>query len=162
MTKPRKQLFSLSDTSFYHLVSRCVRREFLCITDDKTGQDYEHRRVWVADRIRILSSVFLIEVLSYAVMSNHYHIVVKVDKDTVKPWSDEEVINRWLCIFKGSPLLQKYHQGKLLNDAERDVIKRLAKRYRKRLRNLSWFIKILNKSIARKSTMRTIVPATTI
>ena len=44
MTQPRKQLISLSDTPYYHIVSRCVRRAFLCGVDDYSGNCYEHRR----------------------------------------------------------------------------------------------------------------------
>lgn len=42
MAKPRQQLISLEDTPYYQVVSRCVRRAYLCGTDGK--QCYEHRR----------------------------------------------------------------------------------------------------------------------
>ena len=77
MTQPRETLISIEDTPYYHLVSRCVRRTFLCGVDHETGKNYEHRRQWIEDRIRILSSLFSIDLCAYSVMSNHLHIVAK-------------------------------------------------------------------------------------
>tara|TARA_R110002012_G_scaffold317709_1_gene534672 strand:- start:270 stop:521 length:252 start_codon:yes stop_codon:yes gene_type:complete len=51
-------LISLLDTSYYHCVSRCVRRAFLC--GEQGGKSFEHRRQWVEDRIHTLSEVFAI------------------------------------------------------------------------------------------------------
>ncbi len=52
MTRPRKDQISLSDTPYYHIVSHCVRRTFLCGLDPLTQRDYEHPRQWIVDRIR--------------------------------------------------------------------------------------------------------------
>jgi hypothetical protein len=76
MPRPRKAQISLADTPYYHISSRCVRRTFLCGVDQATGHCYEHRRKWIEQRMRLLASVFEIDILSYAVMSNHYHLVV--------------------------------------------------------------------------------------
>ncbi len=74
MTIARSRQISLADTPYYHVVSRCVRRAFLCGQDDHSGQSYEHRRQWVADKLGQLSQVFAIGICAYAVMSNHYHL----------------------------------------------------------------------------------------
>lgn len=69
MTKPRRQLISYSDTLYYSITSRCIRRSYLCGIDPLTKKNYEHRRQWIEDRIRLLSSLFSLEVLSYAIMT---------------------------------------------------------------------------------------------
>jgi hypothetical protein len=52
ITKPRKTLISLKTTSYYHCVSRCVRRAFLCGIDTLTGESFENRRQWIVERIK--------------------------------------------------------------------------------------------------------------
>jgi len=47
MTQPRSRLVSVEDTPYYHCIGRCVRRAFLCGTDEFSGKNYEHRRQWV-------------------------------------------------------------------------------------------------------------------
>jgi hypothetical protein len=105
MTQARKRLVSLSDTPYYHCVSRCVRRAFLCGKDPLTGFDFEHRRQWIVDRINLLAEVFAIDVCAYAVMSNHYHVVLYIDSDKCRRWVDREVAVRWCRIFTGPQLL---------------------------------------------------------
>ncbi|MEJ2381756.1 MAG: transposase, partial [Gammaproteobacteria bacterium] len=61
MPKPRKALVSLEATPYYHCVSRCVRRAFLCGEDAHSGKSYEHRRTWIRDRIRQLAAIFAID-----------------------------------------------------------------------------------------------------
>ena len=66
----RKRHISLVDTKYYHCISRCVRRAFLCGEDHFTGQSYEHRRGWVEDKLLELAKIFCIDVCAYAVISN--------------------------------------------------------------------------------------------
>ena len=77
MTIARSCQISLQDTPYYHVVSRCVRRAFLCGADVHSGQSYEHRRQWVVDKLGQLSRLFAISVCAYAVMSNHYHLLLE-------------------------------------------------------------------------------------
>jgi REP element-mobilizing transposase RayT len=74
MTQARKNLVSVEDTPYYHLVTRGVRRTFLCGIDKTSGKNYEHRRQWIEDRIRVLPSLFAIDLCAYAVLSNHIHM----------------------------------------------------------------------------------------
>lgn len=108
MTRPRKALISLADTPYYHITSRCVRRAYLCGIDHYSGQSYEHRRQWVVDRIRLLSSLYAIDVCAYAVMHNHYHLALKICPEQLEGLSDDDVMDRWCALFKGPLLIQRY------------------------------------------------------
>ena len=41
-----------------------------------------------------LSSVFAIDICAYVVMSNHYHVVLHVDKNRAENWTKQEVVER--------------------------------------------------------------------
>lgn len=151
MTMPRTSLVSLSDTPWYHVVSRCVRRAYLCGEDYSSGKNFEHRRDWIESRIRELSSIFAIDVAAYAVMSNHHHIVVRIDAERAAGWGDDEVLARWTRIFTGPVAVRKYLKSERddLNPSGLANIAALADTYRRRLFDLSWFMRVLNETVAR-------------
>ena len=101
MTRPRKEQVCLDETPYYHCVCRCVRRAFLCGDDEISGQNFDHRKQWLVDKIHLLSSVFTIDICAYAVMSNHYHLVLKVNKTAAESLSDINVALRWKQLFSG-------------------------------------------------------------
>lgn len=70
MPQPRCRLVSLEATSHYHVVSRCVRRQFLCGEDRLSGRDFSHRRDWIRSRIFELAEIFAVEICAYAVGLN--------------------------------------------------------------------------------------------
>ena len=63
MTASRSQLVASDAPGFYHCVSRCVRRAFLCGTDAYTGRCFEHRKPWVEERLLELADIFAIGVM---------------------------------------------------------------------------------------------------
>lgn len=78
MPQPRKALVSVDTTPSYHVVSRCVRRTFLFgVVDNK---DFSHRRDAIVRRLSELTHLFCIDISAYAIMSNHYHLVVRLQK----------------------------------------------------------------------------------
>ena len=151
MTQKRESLISLSDTPYYHCVSRCVRRSFLCGIDKYSGQSYEHRREWVESRLLYLASVFAIDICAFAVMSNHVHVVLFVDVETAKAWSDKEVVEHWHTLYKGTLLTQKFIRDEPLTEGERITLNETIEVYRKRLYDISWFMRNLNEYIAREA-----------
>jgi putative transposase len=99
MTTARQRLISLQETTYYHCISRCVRRAWLCGKDPYNGKSFEHRRQWVLDCLRELSGIFSIEICTYAILSNHYHVVLHVSMDQASEWSDVEVAQRWILTW---------------------------------------------------------------
>ncbi|MCF1426758.1 MAG: transposase [Shewanella sp.] len=151
MPRPRKLSVSIEDTPFYHCMSRCVRRAFLCGKDPYTGQSYEHRRGWIEARLLQLTSVFAIDICAYAVMSNHLHVVLRVDIDKAKQWSEQQVLVAWHSLFKGTLLTQRFVKGEPLKDFELQAVHDCAQVYRERLMDISWFMRTLNEPIARQA-----------
>jgi len=118
MTRARKELISLESTPYYHCISRCVRRAFLWGEDALTGTDYSHRKSWVIDRLRELVDVFAIDVCAYAIMSNHYHLVLRVDKSQADGLDSREVIDRWGRLFNLPIPVARHLQGEPQTEAE--------------------------------------------
>ena len=146
MTVARKQQISLEDTPYYHVISRCVRRAFLCGFDRLTKRSFEHRRQWIVDRIKHLTSIFNIDTCAYAIMSNHYHLVLKVNDNS--RLSDKQVLINWGMLCSLPYLCEKYLRNGPMTNAEIKVVMKNISEYRKRLISISWFMKLLNQDIA--------------
>ena len=151
MPQPRSRQISLTDTPYYHCVSRCVRRSFLCGKDTYSGQSYEHRRAWVEKRLLFLSCVFSIDICAYAVMSNHVHVVLHVDMKQAQDWSDIEVVKRWHRLHKGTLLTHMFVKEDVLSEAQKLTLDDTIAEYRKRLYDISWLMRNLNEYIARQA-----------
>lgn len=151
MAAARKVIVDIERVGVYHCISRCVRRAFLCGVDDYTGIDYEHRRGWIADRLKALSSIFGMEIFAYAVMSNHLHLVVRNRPDLAKGWTAEEVARRWCMLFPkrdGSGVALAPGEeviASFVSDSDR------VEKCRERLGDISWFMRCLNEPIARRA-----------
>ena len=153
MTTARKTQISLKDTPYYHCVARCVRRAWLWGYDEYAGKDYSHRKEWVIERLRELSSIFSIDICAYTVMSNHYHVVVCVDVERCHGWDEDEVIRRWKKLFSLPPLVARYTQDSDVTRAERQSAQAMVRIWRARLMDVSWFMKCLNEHLARRANI---------
>ena len=95
MTQARAHTVSTEQHGMYHCVTRCVRRAWLCGVDPLTGQDHDARKPMIVNRIRDLGEIFAVAVYAYAVMSNHLHVVLSVEPELARAWTDDEVANRF-------------------------------------------------------------------
>ena len=148
MTIARKNLIDRENGGYHHVVTRCVRRAWICGVDPLTGRDFSHRKEWIEERMLALSQAFAVNVYGYAVMSNHYHIALQVSpKETLK-FSDEEVARRWLIAYPPrSADLVELRVAAILEDPDRVNV------LRERLGDLSWYMKCINNYIARKANV---------
>lgn len=151
MTTARNQQICLEATPYYHCVSRCVRRTFLCGYDEQSQRSFEHRRGWIESRIKELSRIFCIDICAYAVMSNHYHLVVHIDKAKSDKLSDIEVIERWGQLHSKPVIIQRFLAKHIKSDVELSVVSEILVQWRERLFSLSWFMRELNFDIAMKA-----------
>lgn len=135
----RKNLVSLQDTPYYHCIARCVRRAWLWGKDDYAGKDYSHRKRWILERLAQLTSIFTMEICAYAVMSNHYHLVVHIDQERAKKLSMREVAERWTQLFSAPPVVARWLNGTAL-EVEQQLAEALIEKWRVRLWDLSWFM----------------------
>ena len=146
----RSDVIHPNEIQLLHCVNRCVRRGFLCGNDDHSGRNYDHRRLWIRRRLEFLAGIFGVDVLSFAVLSNHFHVVVRTRPDVVAKWSDEETAQRWWNLFPQ----RRNEDGSAADptDAELRSIygdaQTLAER-RKRLSCVSWFMRCMCEVIAR-------------
>jgi len=149
MARARESLIDLSVTPYYHVVSRCVRRAFLCGEDHYSGKNYSHRRQWVLDKIHRLSSIFAIDIAAYAIMSSHYHLVVRVDREQALAWTQDEIIERWYQLYRGNPLIDLYRKGMIDDKVRLNKVAEIAAVWRERIYDISWFMRNLNEYVAR-------------
>ncbi len=151
MTKAREQQVHLSETPYYHCIARCVRRAFLCGQDEFSGRDYSHRKQWIVDKIKDLSNIYAIDVCAFAIMSNHYHVILHVNEKQAEKWTDKDVIERWYQLFNGNMMIDRFKKGEVTSSAQLDVVNDIIATWRARLMDISWFMRCLNESVARQA-----------
>ena len=151
MTVSRRHLIDADTTPYYHIICRCVRRAFLCGQDELSGRDFSHRRQWIEDKLMSLSKVFAIDVAAYAIMNNHYHLVLHIDQHQARSWPLREVFVRWTSLYSSIPLVQRFIDKVPMSEAELDAVHRIGEEYRQRLMSISWFMRVINEYVARRA-----------
>ena len=134
-----------------HVWNRCVRRAFLCGQDPLTGKNFEHRREWARERLEHLAALFAVDCITFAIMSNHTHQILRSRPDVAALWDDREVATRWLRI---SPKRDDDGNPKPPSESEINMLvndtNRLAT-IRTRLSDVSWWMRYFSHHMAVRS-----------
>ena len=152
MRKARCEVIDSSQINVVHVYNRTVRRCFLLGQDPLTGKNFDHRKVWIEEWLEHFAAHFGIDLLTFAVLSNHFHLILRNRPDVVQTWSDTEVARRWLMICphrtdqEGKPIAP--------SEAELNLIRhcplKLAQT-RERLADVSWWMRLLCQRVAMRS-----------
>lgn len=148
----RRQIVDESVVGAYHCVSRCVRRAFLCGDDRFSGKNFDHRKVWLQERMETLAGIMAVDVLGFSVMSNHLHLLLRIRPDIAVAWTDEEVARRWWQLHPG----RRNDDGTPADPEPAEIAMLLADTdalgsRRRRLSSLSCFMGALCEPIARRA-----------
>ncbi len=151
-TKPRSELFRPDEQAIVHVMNRCVRKIFLLRDKGNGGKGYLPRRQLFENELKKATSGFGIDLMSYAIMDNHFHLILRSRPDVVGQWDDEKVVRQWhkLCpIFHDKNGFPTENPGqaelsKVLSDVDR------VGDWRTRLSDISWFMKLVSERIARR------------
>jgi|688.fasta_scaffold159876_1 hypothetical protein len=155
MPRPnRDEIYSDEECCVVHCFNRCVRQEFLLGIDEKTGEDRSYRKQWLVDRLESLVTTFAIDVLDYAIMDNHFHVLLRNRPEIRDEFTPRELAIRWLSLYPGRRIDEFTSTGPteaeievLINDEEQLGI------VRKRIGSISWFMSALSEPIARRANI---------
>ena len=151
MATPRSRLVDDQVPLHYHIVSRCVRRSWLCGRDRFSGKNYDHRKQWLKSRLFRLAKCFAIEIDAFVIMSNHFHLVLYFDPLACNAWSDSEVADRWSEAFPPRQVRKNVGNLELQKQQQRENLLKSPERLaaaRRCLGSLSSFMKHLKQPIA--------------
>lgn len=148
----RAEVYSPQEIAVVHVMNRVVRRCFLMGDDPLTGRNFDHRKLWIENRLRLFAANFGIDLLNFAILSNHFHLVLRSRPDVVATWDDTQVSQRWLQLCP----VRKRSDGsaEIPTEAELNSIRRNPDRLieiRDRLSDISWWMRLLDQYIAERA-----------
>ena len=148
----RVEVFAPDEVAVVHVMNRVVRRCFLLGDDPVTGKNYDHRKQWIEGLLRRFAASFGIDLLSFAILSNHFHLILRSRPDVVGTWDDAEVARRWLMLCP----VRKTPEGLPAepNESEIDTIQndpRKLAAVRLRLSDIGWWMRLLCQQVATRA-----------
>jgi len=159
MRLSRAEIFDPAEIVAVHAMARTNRRCFLLGEDPLSGKNFDHRKRWIEDKLQILAANFGIDLLAFACLSNHIHLVLRSRPDVVQTWDDTEVARRWWTICPKRKVKREIDGQTLwfpaepnerdLNSIRNDPAKLTA--IRTRLSDISWWMRLLCQYIAMRA-----------
>ena len=152
MATARALLVDPDHPMHYHIVSRCVRQSWLCGWDRVRRKDYSHRKQALKERLFRLVKCFAVELHGFAIMSNHFHLVLRYDPCACHRWTRVEVAERWVAATAHKHVLDDTRQVRARVTAissDPETVQRL----RHRLGSLSAFMQQLKQPVARNANL---------
>ncbi|MEQ1826881.1 MAG: hypothetical protein ABL921_13080 [Pirellula sp.] len=156
MRLSRAEIFDPSEIVAVHTMARTVRRCYLMGDDPLSGKNFDHRKRWIEEKLKLLAANFSIDLLAFSCLSNHFHLVLRSRPDVAQTWDDTEVARRWwtLCpkrkikrVVDGQTLWEPAEPNEYdLNSIRDDPVKLAA--VRRRLSDISWWMRMLCQYIA--------------
>ncbi len=148
----RAEVFDPDEVAIAHVFSRTVRRCFLFGEDPLTGKNFDHRKVWIEDHLRSFAASFGIDLLGFAILSNHFHLILRSRPAVVASWDDTELARRWLrlCPHRKNPDSSAKEPTEPELNAIRCCPVRRAE-IRQRLSNISWWMRLLCQRVAMRA-----------
>ena len=148
----RVELFAAEEIAVVHVMNRVVRRCFLMGDDPVSGRNFDHRKQWIEAELDRCAANFGIDLIAFALMSNHFHLVLRSRPDVVQTWDDSEVARRWLMLCPK----RSDKQGRAmepsepeLNSIRNDSDK--VREIRSRLSDISWWMRLVCQRIAQRA-----------
>lgn len=143
----RSEIIDENTIGTYHCINRCVRRSYLCGVDNLSGRSFDHRKRWMKKQLSKLAKIFAIDIGVYAIMDNHFHVMLTNRPDLAARWNDDEVIERWWRLYPRRLLEEIPQQIRKMWLLDKKFIEKI----RRRLSSISWFMKCLSEPIARRA-----------
>ena len=148
----RADHFAPDEIAIVHVCNRVVRKSYLFGDDPVTGKNYNYRKGWIEELIKHQARFFGIDVLTFSILCNHFHQVLRSRPDVVETWDDREVARRWLMLCPQ----RKGADGHALEPSDAELNSILSdpeklKKIRSRLSDISWWMRLLCQKIAQRA-----------
>jgi len=148
----RAEVFDPHEVAVAHVYNRTVRRCFLLGDDAVSGKNFDHRKVWIEEYLQQFAAAFGIDLLGFAILSNHFHLILRSRPDVVATWDDREVARRWLMLCphrRSADSAAMPPTEPEVNSIANCHVK--CGEIRKRLSNISWWMRLLCQRVAQRA-----------